>query len=253
MIVGHRSRISLSQLLLVLPGSDCRALVIKHQIVDGPDDYRLHHLNEELLRPLLSADATKVAALLDEMVRTKRTLRSGVTKYVFDERWDDLRRCLLLDGVREDDRVWIETEPHLGEDRLPEDDLTASLQSVDFDTADVLSLLSKSADDFRKNPPDYNGCLSNARIALEQFVRGAAQAASGVPLQKWGDCLLALRSNSLISQSDEQTIAAIYTFVSPGAHRPISIDEEEFARIGRNLVLGFLYFLCQTYRSRTGR
>src|SRR5688572_4758125 len=63
------------------------------------------------MQTIASADPEEVRELLEDVVRTKAALRTGVTpKYLFDETWKELERWLFHDGwvVEENELVAVE-------------------------------------------------------------------------------------------------------------------------------------------------
>ena len=112
--------------------------------------------------------------------------------------------------------------------------------------------MENSATAFRRSPPDYNGCLSNARVALQTLATAIANVRTtthpgSFDETKWGQILAYLRTSGLITKSEEEGLAGVSSFVSPGAHTPVGISEEEFARLGRSLVASMCYFLVKRY------
>ena len=108
-------------------------------------------------------------------------------------------------------------------------------------------MIERSAQDFRKTPPEYNGCLTNARVALESLVKSIAIARGCSADVSWGQALSYLRTSGFISESEEKAIAGVYGFVSQGAHRPMALSEQEMARLGRNLAISMCYFIIKLY------
>ncbi len=43
----------------------------------------------------------------------------------------------------------------------------------------------------------------------------------------------------------------VYGFISRASHTPIGFSEQEFARLGRSLALGFCYFLIKQFNANT--
>ncbi len=104
-------------------------------------------------------------------------------------------------------------------------------------------------------PPDYNACLTHARVALQTLATSIAkkrQAAYGKTFDetKWGEVISYLRTSGLITDPEEKGLAGVFGFVSPGAHVPIGLTEEEMVRLGRSLVLGMCYFLVKRHRGQ---
>ncbi len=113
-------------------------------------------------------------------------------------------------------------------------------------------MMENSATAFRRSPPDYNGCLSNARVALQTLATAIANVRTtthpgSFDETKWGQILAYLRTSGLITKSEEEGLAGVFSFVSPGAHTPVGISEEEIARLGRSLVASMCYFLVKRY------
>lgn len=215
------------------------------------------YVTEALRSTVLSAPSEQLLDLIRECVRTKTDLRGKSTSaYAHNERWHDLAQCLQLDGYQIVDQNLISTEPSIQGFEPLEDDLTVELRSSGLIEADgVLRLLDQSAEDFRKMTPDYNGCLTNARVALETLARSIANARKrthhgSFDETKWGEVLAYLRKSRLIKEREEKGISGVYGFVSEGAHRLVALSDQEMARLGRSLVLAMCYFLVKLYVSR---
>jgi hypothetical protein len=134
-----------------------------------------------------------------------------------------------------------------------EDDLSTELKRSRLAEADeILRTLNNSADPFRKVPPDYNACLADARVALQTLTTAIAKARrvthpGSFDETKWGQVLAYLRVSSSITQPEEEGIAGVFSFVSPGAHTPVGLTEQEVARLGRSLVAAMCYFLVKRH------
>jgi hypothetical protein len=50
-----------------------------------------------------------------------------------------------------------------------------------------------------------------------------------------------------LSPKEETGIAGVYAFVSPGAHVPVGLSEEEVVRLGRTMIAAMCYFLVKRY------
>jgi len=198
------------------------------------------------------ADHSSIGSLIDEIVRTNGDLRNRVSpRYRFDERWSDFKKCLLLDGYKVEGNQVIRIEPFIEANEPVEDDLTKELRLARLASSlDIIKHIRLSAESFRKLTPDYNGCLSHSRIALETLVREIA-ANKGYSIRNknkaWGESLAYLIESSFISRKEEGSIASIYTFISDGSHIPVGFTEEEFARFGRNLVTSVCYFIVKKF------
>lgn len=204
-----------------------------------------------------SADEA-VGALIAELVVQQNQLRhSAPTRHVFDSRVNDLQRWLFHDGLSVDHEGHLVTvgaavEEATGiRDQILEE-LTAS--GLDADHA-LERALNEAVQAFRSNPPDFNESTTKVRIALETVARRAAPAIAGrrgipAPADTWGSSLTFLRiSAQLITLQEEQTLAAVYTLISPGAHRPTGLTDEEWARLARTFALSATYFLLRKYRT----
>jgi hypothetical protein len=260
-MISIRTRSSLCLYMTLFNPVVVRILFDKHGI---PKEYLLEqgmeftpYVTEALRSTVLSAPSEQLLDLIRECVRTKTDLRGKSTSaYAHNERWHDLAQCLQLDGYQIVDQNLISTEPSIQGFEPLEDDLTVELRSSGLIEADgVLRLLDQSAEDFRKMTPDYNGCLTNARVALETLARLIANARKrthhgSFDENKWGEVLAYLRKSGLIKEREEEGISGVYGFVSEGAHRLVALSDQEMARLGRSLVLAMCYFLVKLYVSR---
>lgn len=232
-------------------------LLQKHGLPTMDIDYGIGR-DERFRSDLLKTPEERIHSLLEEIVRTQGDLRYRVQpRYRYDERWDDLTRCLALDGYRVDEnqRTLTPIDPTI-EGTLPADDaLSQELkQSTLPQSEDILALMERSAQAFRQNPPDHNSALANARVALETLARAIAKARlakhpGSFDETKWGQVLAYLRTSGLITDKEEQGLAGVHGFVSPGAHTPIGLTDEEMVRLGRSLVASMCYFLAKLHNS----
>lgn len=209
---------------------------------------------------LQASSPAHVGEVLSEICRSTRMLRNGVSpKYLYDERWTDLLRCLLLDGYHvagdySSGYVVVTLDPTIEAVRPLDDDLTAELTRSNLrDRLEVIHLMKKSAEAFRKQPQDFNGALTSMRVSLETLAKNIAESfwtsapMSGDPT-KFGANIAYLRGQvGFLSQKEETGIAGIYTFVSPGAHVPLGLTEEEMVRLGRTMIAAMCYFLIKKY------
>lgn len=243
-----RTKISLSQLLELQDIHFLQMLLQKH----GSRAYNEYWTLEFIRGGLQGATDEQLHGLLDEIIRTQGDLRNRVApRYRYDERWDDFIHCLGLDGYRLEGRRLVAMDPTV-EGAVPiEDDLTRELdQSVLNETPEIIRLMAASGEAFRRAPPDYNGCLTSARVALETLGKGIARARrarhpGNFDETRWGQVLAYLRVSGLVTQEEEEGIAGVYAFISAGAHRPLGLTEEETARLGRSLAASMCYFLVK--------
>ena len=256
-MLSKRTKISLAQFLGLLSQEDLVLLCEKHG-VDAPN-FAYAYDQQGAVRTWVEATSEQsLLQVLDEVVRTNNTIRSSISpKYRFDERWDDLVKCLALDGylVAKFERTLRAVDPSI-EGSLPvDDDLTLELKKSQLKEADeIVGLLAKSSEAYRSSPADFNGCLNNARVALETLARGIAKRWQGAHSgsfdeTKWGQVLAFLRTSGLVTKKEEEGLAGVYGFVSPGSHNPIGLSEEEMVRLGRSLIAGMAYFLIKRYNA----
>ena len=63
-----------------------------------------------------------------------------------------------------------------------------------------------------------------------------------------GSALSNLKTNSFLTQIEEDLMAKTYSFVSNGSHIPLGFTNEEYARYGRNLVMSKCYYIIKRYK-----
>lgn len=200
-----------------------------------------------------SADEA-VRHLLSELIAQRNQLRhSAPTRHVFDSRVADLERWLFHDGWQLDGGELVPLAAAVEEATGVRDRLLAELAASPLDADHAIEqALNDAAASFNANPPDFNDATVKSRLALETIGRRAATGlAQRRGLQhaddRWGPALLLLRQGGVIDQDEEQLIARVYTFVSPGAHIPIGVSAEEWARLARTFTLSAAYFLLKRY------
>ncbi len=257
MILSQRSRISLIQYLVLQPGSGLSSLFQKHGLPSL--EFETYRGREEVVgEALFQASPEQLDSLLAEIARTQGNLRYAVSpRYLYDERWEDLLSCLELDGSRLEEKRFIAIEPSIQGSVPVEDDLSSAVRQSGLpESGDVLRLMETSAESFRRHPPDYNGCLSNAPVALETMARGIAKARwarhptpSPFDEKSWGSTLGYLRQSGFLTEEDEKGLAGLYRFVSPGAHTPLGFTEAEAVRLGRSLAGFASYFLVKRFNT----
>lgn len=246
MIVTKRTKLSLCQLLDLFDQDFVYILLNKHDI--NTRGYSQIEIGEALSE----ADQGSVSTLIDEAVSTNGDLRNRVSpRYRFDERWSDFGKCLSLDGFKIKEKEILRLEPVIDAGEPLEDDLTTELEASGLALTDEINRhIILSAESFRKSAPDYNACLSHARIALETIVRAIARTRgldNDQDSKAWGKSLSHIRADGFLTNKEENAIASTYTFVSDGAHIPIGFTEEEFVRFGRNLAISMCYFIIKKY------
>ncbi len=257
MNLSRRSKLSLCQFLDLFVQDEVSRLFEKHGLCDFDLEWCKSDGIEKAIR---NASNERIRSILDEVLMTRQTLRYEVSpKYRFDERWTDLLLCLELDGYRrgldEDEREidsFVPNEPTIDGVQAVEDDLTLAICRSGLPEADeIMKVIEKSADAFRGE--DYNACLNNSRVALQSLARSIAQQRQenqpgNFDPSKWGEVVAYLRTSGFISKQQEAGLTGVFRFVSPGSHTPVvGGSEQEFARLGRSLALGFCYFLIKQF------
>jgi hypothetical protein len=120
------------------------------------------------------------------------------------------------------------------------------------DASEVIELLNRSAEDFRKSPADLNGALSNARVALQTLATSISRThaetrSDGFDESKWGQVIDHLKKTGVLAGEEEKGLTGVFTFASPGAHKHFSFSGVEMVRLGRSLVVSMCYFLIKTH------
>lgn len=248
MVVTKRTKSSLSQFLSLFNSDVIQVLLDKHNISCWG------YGQVDISSALASADNQALERPFDEIVRTTRELRNRVSpRYRFDEHWQDLEKCLLLDCYRIEKHSIISIEPFIESSEPIEDDLTKELRASCLPASEkIVDKIGASSEAFIKTTPDYNGCLVHARIALETLVRSIAEEKgfqSSANSKAWGLSLAYLANNGFINKKEECAISSVYTFISDGAHVPLGFTAEEFARLGRNLVTSVCYFIIKRFNA----
>lgn len=264
-MISERSRLSLAQ-YLALQGQDFLDVLFRKHGLRSEWEHGLRSEWEQwrdvedspsqrlvTLIPELPAD--RLLAVLAEIVSTEADLRDRASEQwgAYRARWEDLKRCLALDDYEVAQGQLRAVEPELPGAASVEDALTAEVHRSGLPSADgVIGLLEQSANAFRQSPPNYNACLSNARAALQTLATEIAQArqkkAGGAfQADKWGQVLVYLRTSGLLTKTAEDLASNVYTFISPGAHQPIGLSEEELVRLGRGMAVSICYFLVKLH------
>jgi hypothetical protein len=248
-MLTNQTRAALVQLLQALTPDAIRLLILKHFGVE-PGAIGVPHLLEYIAR----AQADEVAGLLVELLSGNTAIRfDAPTKYVFDNRRNELQRRLRTDGfdVVEDALVRIvpaaEPMSHIA-DYLEQ---TLSTSGLDND-GEVRRLLQESHTALSASPPDCNGSTTKARIALETVARRSAASIASkrgqpTPEDSWGRALTFLRMQGVITQPEEEALARVYTLVSSGAHVPKGLTDEQWALLSRTFTVSGAYFLTRQY------
>lgn len=262
MNLSPRSKLSLCQFLMLFERGDLVLLLGKYGFLTDDLEYGWVCANPTALKEIiLPASGVQLGELLQELAGTQTSMRTQVSpRYKFDERWTDLQLCLELDGYankRDDYGVdldrFVPTEPNIEDAGKVEDELTGELRRSGLMNIDgIVQVLNRSASAFRAG--DFNGCLINARVALETFARSVAsdrlrEHGGRFDAEKWGQVIEYLRTSEFITRKEEGGIAGVYGLISPGSHTPIGFEDKEFARLGRGLAISMIYFLVKRFNA----
>lgn len=212
-----------------------------------------------LLSALREVEDRILLLVLAEIAATSGDLRARVNpKYRFDERIHDLTQCLLLDGYIIKDKTLVQADPSIGDAPPLEDDLVEALRISGAPRApNIIERINASTGAFRATPPDYNASLVNARVALETLAADIAadvssrlSASVSYNPSRWGEVIAFLRSRGEVTAEEERGLVGVFGFLSPGAHRPVGISEDQMTRLGRSFALNMCWFLLKNHLAR---
>jgi hypothetical protein len=254
-MLSLRSKLSLCQFLGLQDPGFLRATLQKHEI-PMRGWYPVEDVVDVVREFIFGATAGQLRSLLDEILRTQGDLRSRVSpRYRYDERWADLVRCLELDGYRVEGQNLQTVDPTIEHAAPLEDDLTTEIKRSGLPNVEgTLRVLENSADAYRRTPPDYNGCLADARVALQTLGTSIAKQRQvnhpgSFEENKWGQVLAYLRKSDFVTEEEEKALAGVFGLVSEGTHAPVGLTEQEMVRLGRSLIVGMCYFLVKRHNS----
>lgn len=134
-----------------------------------------------------------------------------------------------------------------------EDDLTSELDRSNLaHVGEIKRLMDNSAQGFRRQPPDFNGSMTSARIALETIAKDIAferqkTHPGNFDQGKWGSVIMYLRTSGLITKREEEGLVGVYSFISEGAHAAVGMAKGEMVRLSRSLAASISYFLVRRY------
>lgn len=243
-VFSHQTRGAIAQILTTISTDGAEAFVYKY----------LGVRESPFLKVVADAPADALRAMVTELLSNNKLVRAKApVKNVFDSGVDDLARWALHDGWIVEGGVLVRVTPAAEEvtgirDKFLQDLATSGL---DADGA-IRAAVENSSKDFVGVPPDFNGSTTKVRIAFETVARkGAAAIAKrkdgGYSEDSWGKALEFLRVAGVIELQEEQILGRVYTFISPGAHVPKGVTEEEWARLARTFGLSSAYFLLRKY------
>jgi hypothetical protein len=254
-MLSSRTIYSLAQYLALQDQDFAGTLLTKHGL-NGWSVQITTHVLSDTVAALQAGSEDQLAGLPDEIARTPGDLRSRVNpRYRYDERFEDLQRCLQLDGYRLDDNGLTPIDPSVVGVPPLDDDLTRELNASGLlGVAQVIQKLEDSANAFRGSKPNYNACLNDARVALQTLATAITRARAAAhpgsfDATKWGSIIAYLRASGFITVEEERGLTGVFGFVSPGSHRPLGLSDQELARLGRSFASGMCWFLIKRYRA----
>jgi hypothetical protein len=259
-MISRRTRLSLVQYLDRIAVQPLIFLLSKHELMSDRDGYGRSYteypdLTQVLPEVIIPANETRLASLLDEIARTQGYLysnRSG-NAVSYEERYADLKHCLLLDDYTLENKRFQAIDPSSQEAGSVEDELTSALRASGLPrTDDVVRRLTASTEGFRQPDPNLNAILNDARIALQTLATEIAKQRQALSPgkfdeEKWGHVLQYLRTSGFLDEREEDGLAGVFGFVSPGSHKPLDLSDRDMARLGRVLVHGMCWFLVKRY------
>ncbi len=247
MIFSHQTKGAIAQVLSIITPDAGATFVYKHLGVSKVPS---------ILSLLDSAPPEALKAMLSELLTSNKILYSAApVKHVFTSGVADLARWALHDGWIVENDTLVRITPAAEEATGIRDKFLQDIRSsgLDGDRA-IESAVETSSKSFVATPPDFNDSTTKVRIALETMARRAARAIAKKThgdyrdeSGSWGKALAFLRSTGVIEQKEEEILARVYTFISPGAHIPKGVTAEEWARLARTFGLSSAYFLLRKY------
>jgi hypothetical protein len=119
MNVSKRTKLSLVQFLELFDVETKNIILEKYDISYKNDSVPLKDV-------ILQVDIqTKIADIIEEVVQKNLSLKKKISpKYIFEEHFRDLTKCLLLDGFKVEDKEISKIEPFIEANAPIEDDLT---------------------------------------------------------------------------------------------------------------------------------
>lgn len=244
-IFSHQTRGAISQVLTTISSTGAEIFLYKH--------LGALHISS-FIQALAGAQHDALLAMLTELLANNKVLYAAApVKHVFTSGIEELERWALHDGWIVEESALVRVTPAAEEatgirDKFLQD---IAMSGLDGDEA-IKTAIESSSKSFVAQPPDFNGSTTKVRIALETVARRAAaviesKKSGGFPDYQWGKALQFLRVAGVIEIQEEEMLARVYTFISPGAHVPKGVTAEEWARLARTFGLSSAYFLLRKY------
>jgi hypothetical protein len=248
-MLTNQTRAALVQLLQAISPDAIRLLLLKHL---GQDIWPID--THKLLYVLNGADAEGMAGLLVELLAGRTAVRADAPrKFVFDGRLDDFRGRLRADGFEVIEDALVRLLPAAEPAAQIGDYLEQALSACDLDyDGQITRMIRDSHSALSATPPDYNDSTTKARIALETIARRSVSKISHTrgkasPQDTWGPALNFLRLEGVITRAEEEALAKVYTLISPGAHVPKGLTDEQWALLARTFAVSAAYFLLRQH------
>jgi hypothetical protein len=251
---GRQTIASVAQLLAALRSGAAEVLLYKHLGTHRND--LIPPGAGGILDALRYAQSDEVKSLVGELVRENDAIRADASEeYIFNGRWRELERWLLHDGWGIENKQLVRLVPDVEESTGIRDKLLEELEAtgLDGDRA-IRNCIEDASKSFIVEPPNYNDSITKVRIALETFARRAARNLAQTrsipyPQDSWGRALQFLKTANVLEAEEEEILTRVYTFISPGAHVPAGVTDEEWARLARTFALSSCYFLLKKYKA----
>jgi hypothetical protein len=244
-IFSHQTRGAIAQFLSVISSRAAEIFMYKHLGVSNVPSF---------LTELVSASPDALKAMLVELLANNKVLYAAApVKHVFNSSIDEVERWALHDGWTVEHGTLVRLTPAAEEITGIQDKFLQDIQMSGLDDdRDIASIVESSSKSFAADPPDFNDSTIKVRIALETIARRSAAAIArkkggDYPEDSWGKALRFLRETGIIEPQEEEILARVYTFISPGAHVPKGLTAEEWARLARTFGLSSAYFLLRKY------
>jgi hypothetical protein len=245
MIFSHQTRGAMAQVLSTISSAAAETFLYKHLGVT--------HV-PSILSEIASAPQDAARAMLSEILANNKVLYGAApVKNVFASAVEDLSRWALHDGWIVENGTLVRVTPVAEETTGIRDLFLEDIQASGLDKDNAIkNAVEDSSKNFIAVPPDFNGSATKVRIALETVARRAATAIAkkkggAYANDSWGKALQFLRTAEVIEPQEEEILARVYTFISPGAHVPKGVTAEEWARLARTFGLSSAYFLLRKY------
>jgi hypothetical protein len=240
---------------------DLAILLAKHGLAAAnSEEHEAVQIRKDAHFTIGAAATSQIRDLVQDLAANSGSVRSGFPKkYVFDERWTELERCIELDGYARQIDPWgtkgpfVPIEPAVVGTSAPTDLLSELVRKILPHAPEELSaLIEQSTAAFVR--ADWNASLSDARVFLQNVARHIAELRKAkhpgtYDPESWGQTVAFLRTSGLINMREEKGMTGAFTFASIGPHNIIGFTDEEYAIFGRTMAFRTAYFLLKRYEA----